>query len=393
MKNSVLENRFKLEDPLAKGVSGGVFRAKDLQTGASVAVKLLYTPPGADQNFGVRFKREADVLFELSHPHIVKIVHSGVTADGVIYYAMEFINGVTLERYVNARGRMTAAETADFLDQIASALDAVHARKIVHRDVTPANIMVETDDAGRSRVKLIDFGFAKDVGIGAHAKGGPATGRLLLGVAAYMSPEVLAGKPATHLSDIHALGVATSVMLTGKHPFLRDAEVATIAAVLEEQPPKLRALAPDGEFGEDLESLVAQTMAKKPHNRPQSAGEFARNFRAIVGGSSTKIGESASAIHRNKTAANSRPSNDSSPSSIMRSGDSARLRAPEVSPSGRLLMHNSTHRNDRQRPASRGIASAHFAARSGKGTSWVVPLFGLAMLAGGVYALMNFMAS
>src|SRR5215510_7950433 len=88
MKSNVLENRFKLEEPLAKGVLGGVFRAKDLETGQVVAVKLLYTPPGADQNFGVRFKREADVLFELSHPHIVKIIHSGVTRDGVIYYAM-----------------------------------------------------------------------------------------------------------------------------------------------------------------------------------------------------------------------------------------------------------------------------------------------------------------
>lgn len=394
MKNSVLENRFKLEEPLAKGVSGGVFRAKDLQTGESVAVKLLYTPPGADQNFGVRFKREADVLFELSHPHIVKIVHSGVTADGVIYYAMEFINGVTLERYVNARGRMTAEETADFLDQIASALDAVHARKIVHRDVTPANIMVETDDAGRNRVKLIDFGFAKDVGMGGTAKGGPATGRLLLGVAAYMSPEVLAGKPATHLSDIHALGVATTIMLTGKHPFLRDAEVATIAAVLEEQPPKLSKLAPDGEFPSELESLVSQTMTKKPHNRPQSAGEFARNFRAIVGGNSQMVGDSSSMIRARKpqAAGNSRNSHDGS-SSIMRPGDSARLRAPEMSPSGRLLMHAANRNGNANQSANRPIASVHIARGSSRQTSWFIPVLGLVVLAGGVYALMNLMSS
>jgi serine/threonine-protein kinase len=141
--------------------------------------------------------------------------------------------------------------------------------------------MVETDSMGRGRLKLIDFGFAKDLG-GATAKGGPATGRLLLGVAAYMSPEVLAGKPATHLSDIHALGVTTTLMITGKHPFLRDAEVATIAAVLEEQPPTLQSLAPDAEFPGDLEGVVAQTMAKRPSNRPQSAGEFAGRFRAIV---------------------------------------------------------------------------------------------------------------
>src|SRR6476646_7024589 len=191
MNNNVLENRFKLEEPIAKGVSGGVFRAKDLETGKVVAVKLLYTPPGADQNFGVRFKREADVLFDLSHPHIVKILHSGVTSDGVIYYAMEFVNGVTLERYINARGRLSIWETADFLEPIASALDAVHVQKIVHRDVTPSNIMVEPDAMGRGRVKLIDFGFAKDLGMGSTSKGGPATGRLLLGVAAFMSPEVL----------------------------------------------------------------------------------------------------------------------------------------------------------------------------------------------------------
>jgi serine/threonine protein kinase len=397
MNSNVLENRFKLEEPLAKGVSGGVFRAKDLQTGDSVAVKLLYTPPGADQNFGVRFKREADVLFELSHPHIVKIIHSGVTGDGVIYYAMEFINGVTLERYVNARGRITPHEAGEFLEQIASALDAVHARKIVHRDVTPSNIMIETDSMGRGRAKLIDFGFAKDLGMGSTAKGGPATGRLLLGVAAYMSPEVLSGKPATHLSDIHALGVATTVMLTGKHPFLRDAEVGTIAAVLEEAPPKLQALAPDTQFPAELEAIVAQTMAKRPSGRPQSAGEFARRFKAIVGESTNNVGESPSAILRRKKVesenAPASKSSDPSPSAIMRAGDSARLRAPDLSPSGRLLMHKSPSPASKPESSIHALPSVNISVGQARTTSWTVPLMGLVLVAGGVYALMNFMAS
>lgn len=396
MNNNVLENRFKLEEPLAKGVSGGVFRAKDLQTGDSVAVKLLYTPPGADQNFGVRFKREADVLFELSHPHIVKIIHSGVTDDGVIYYAMEFINGVTLERYINARGRITPQEAGEFLGQIASALDAVHARKIVHRDVTPSNIMIETDSMGRGRAKLIDFGFAKDIGMGSTTKGGPATGRLLLGVAAYMSPEVLAGKPATHLSDIHALGVATTIMLTGKHPFLRDAEVGTIAAVLEEAPPKFQSLAPDTQFSAELEAVVAQTMAKRPNGRPQSAGDFARRFKAIVGESTNNVGESPSAIlRRKKVESDTAPalkSSDPSPSAIMR-GDSARLRAPDMSPSGRLLMHKSSSPVAKPEASVRGLPSVNVSVGQARSTSWTVPLMGLVLVAGGVYALMNFMAS
>lgn len=393
MNNNVLENRFKLEEPLAKGVSGGVFKAKDLETNQVVAVKLLYTPPGADQNFGVRFKREADVLFDLSHPHIVKIIHSGVTSDGVIYYAMEFVNGVTLERYINARGRLSVWETADFLEQIASALDAVHVQKIIHRDVTPSNIMVETDAMGRGRVKLIDFGFAKDLGMASTAKGGPATGRLLLGVAAYMSPEVLAGKPATSLSDIHALGVTTTLMLTGKHPFLRDQEVATIAAVLEEQPPSLRSLAPDAEFSPDLELLVAQTMAKKPHSRPQSAGDFARNFRSIVGATQNNVGESPSALLKRGKGHDGSTSAVRKSAAVSNGGSSIRIRqnAADGSPSGRLMLHQQSGL-DKPTAPSRGIELPPPPKRRSS-VNWTVPLLGVAVVLGGVYALVNLMAS
>ena len=392
MNNNVLENRFKLEEPIAKGVSGGVFRARDLENGDAVAVKLLYTPPGAEQNFGVRFKREADVLFDLSHPHIVKILHSGVTPDGVIYYAMEFINGVTLERFINARGRLSVWETADFLEQVASALDAVHAQKIIHRDVTPSNVMIETDSLGRSRAKLIDFGFAKDLGMGSTAKGGPATGRLLLGVAAFMSPEVLAGKPATPLSDVHALGVTTTLMLTGKHPFLRDAEVATIAAVLEEQPPSLRSLAPEAEFPTELESLVAQAMAKKPNARPQSAGAFARNFRAIVGVGPNIPFETPSALVRRGKAL------EGSTSAVRRAANAItngaptvnRPGVPDVSPSGRLMLHASTG-GAKAPVAEKGLPLQHYPRR--QRTNWAVPLLGVVVLLGGAYALFNLLAS
>jgi serine/threonine-protein kinase len=392
MKNNVLEGRFKLEEPIAKGVSGGVFRAKDLKTNAVVAVKLLYTPPGADHNFGVRFKREADVLFDLSHPNIVKVLHSGVTPDGVIYYAMEFINGVTLERFINARGRLSVWETAEFLEQIASALDAIHAQKIIHRDVTPSNIMIETDAAGRSRAKLIDFGFAKELGMSPTAKGGPATGRLLLGVAAFMSPEVLAGKPATPLSDVHALGVTTTLMLTGKHPFLRDAEVATIAAVLEEQAPPLRSLAPEAEFPAQLETLVGQAMAKKPHARPQSAGDFARKFRSIVGTGPSVPAETPSAlVRRNKTLEGSTSSVRKAAVAMTSGGSSiSRPGVPDVSPSGRMMFHSSESAQ-KSSIAQKGIPLQQLPRR--QPTSWAVPILGVAVLLGGAYALFTLMSS
>jgi serine/threonine protein kinase len=306
---------------------------------------------------------------------------------------MEFVNGVTLERYINAQGRMSVWETADFLEQIASALDAVHVQKIVHRDVTPSNIMVETDAAGRGRVKLIDFGFAKDLGMASTAKGGPATGRLLLGVAAFMSPEVLSGKPATPLSDIHALGVTTTLMLTGKHPFLRDAEVATIAAVLEEQPPALRSLAPDAEFPAELESLVAQTMAKKPHSRPQSAGDFARSFRAIVGHAPNSVGESPSALLKRGKSLEASNSAIRRAERVSNGGSSARIRAAanDLSPSGRLMLH-SPSTNEKTPAAPRGMDLSPMRARKSS-TNWTIPLLGVAVVLGGVYALVNLMAS
>jgi serine/threonine-protein kinase len=282
MINAVLDGRFRLEDVIAKGVTGGVFRARDLTDNQHVAVKLLYVPPYAGKDFGARFRREAQVLFELSHPNIVRILQDGLTPDGVLYYAMEFIHGRTLTQVLSAQGVLSPRAVARILDQTASALDAAHEMQIVHRDVTPSNIMLEAAPDGTPRVKLIDFGFAKDLGMDGDSNAGPATGRLRLGVAAYSAPEVLSGKPATRLSDIHALGCCLYVALTGKHPFERENEIATLGAVLDEPPPRFADAAPGVKFPPGIEAAVRKALAKKPGQRPQTAGKLAAEFRAAV---------------------------------------------------------------------------------------------------------------
>ena len=282
MINAVLDGRFRLEDVIARGVTGGVFRARDLTDNQHVAVKLLYVPPHAGKDFGARFRREAQVLFELSHPNIVRILQDGFTSEGVLYYAMEFIHGRTLTQVLSAQGHLSPRAVARILEQTASALDAAHGMQIVHRDVTPSNIMLEAAPDGTPHVKLIDFGFAKDLGMEGDSSAGPATGRLRLGVASFSAPEVLSGKPATKLSDIHALGCCLYVALTGQHPFERENEIATIGAVLDEPPPPFADVAPGVKFPAGIEAAVRKALAKKPSQRPQSAGALAAAFRAAI---------------------------------------------------------------------------------------------------------------
>ncbi len=274
MINGVLDGRFRIEDVIAKGVSGGVFKGRDLRTDKVVAVKLMYTPPGSDARYGSRFRREAEILLHLAHPNIVQVLQSGSTADGVLYYAMEYVQGRTLQQLLQIKGRLDLGYALHILEQVAAALDAAHGQQVVHRDVCPSNIMLQGDE-GHEQIKLIDFGIAKD--LGETTTGGPATGRLRLGAAAYMAPEVLGGKTPTPTADIHALGVTLFEALTGQHPFKRETEIATIGAVLDDAPPALAAagVSIPGRF----EGILRQALAKAPKHRPPSAGAFVQRLR------------------------------------------------------------------------------------------------------------------
>ena len=259
------------------GGMGEVYRARDTRLHRDVAVKILPATPQYDPDTLARFRREAQVLASLNHPNIAT-VHGFEEADGVRAIVMEFVEGRTLAAIIAAAGgsgsasgtaALTPAETLDIARQIADALEAAHEHGIVHRDLKPANIVVRDDGT----VKVLDFGLAKTVESAALEPAAPAIGNLptltspavthqgvVLGTAAYMSPEQARGKPADKRSDIWAFGVVLYEMLTGRRLFHGDNVTDVLAAVVKDAPDLSAAPAP-------LRRLLEKCLEKDPRKR------------------------------------------------------------------------------------------------------------------------------
>lgn len=254
-----------------RGGMGAVYRAEQTRLGRSVAVKVLAPLAGAgtDPLAEERFEREARVLAGLSHPHVLQVYDAGRLADGTRYLVTEWAEGGDLARLAAGRPQ-PAALVADWVGQIAAALDAAHARGIVHRDLKPANVLVRAD----GRLALADFGLAR-------AQGAGFTTALTLsgvayGTADYMAPEQMGGPGAGAISpatDVYALGVMTYQLLTGRTP--RGAF----------DPVSRAARAPAA-----VDAVILAALANEPERRTQTAGEFARALAKALGGGGRKKG-------------------------------------------------------------------------------------------------------
>ena len=263
----VVAGRFVVEELIGSGGMGDVHRVLDRTTGAHVALKSLRTRSGDAE----RFLREAQILAELSHPAIVRHVANGVSADGELYIAMEWLEGEDLEKRL-ARAPTTVAESLALVTRVAEALAVVHARGMVHRDLKPANLMLTSDDP--QSVRILDFGIARIAGGGLTSIGHA------LGTPAYMAPEqargaVDIGPPA----DIFALGCVLFECLTGRAPFAGDHVVAIMGKILFEEPPRLREARADASV--ELEALVARMMAKEASARPADAAALLVELREL----------------------------------------------------------------------------------------------------------------
>ena len=272
---------YRIVELISRGGMGVIYRATDSTTSRVYALKVLAPELVDDEEFRQRFTREMRIAASLRHPNVVT-VHEADECEGLLFLAMDLIAGTDLKRVMRRSGPLEDRRACDLLSQVASALDAAHARGLVHRDVKPANILVEARDS-TERAYLTDFGLAKRFESDSSTTALTRTG-VVVGTVHYMSPEQITGGHKDARTDVYALGCVFFEMLTGTVPYERDdSMMATLFAHVHEPPPSL-----EGRLAEQypiLGDVVERAMAKDPDDRYRSAGEFARAAAAALQGS------------------------------------------------------------------------------------------------------------
>lgn len=264
----VLNNRYEILRKIGEGGFGAVFEGRQIATGREIALKILHPHNVSDPTVVGRFKREAEACSKLRSPNIVIIYDFDQTEDGILYLAMELVRGKSLQQLQRSEGPLETARVLKILDQVAAALGEAHIKGIVHRDMKPENVMVETRD-GEDFVKVLDFGIAKIIS-GDAAKNAPALTAFgqTVGTLEFMSPEQLRGKALDGRSDIYGLGMMSYEMLTGVLPF-QNAKSATevIQFHLEKEPPAPSRLKPELKIHTAADSVVMKMVAKSREDR------------------------------------------------------------------------------------------------------------------------------
>ncbi|WP_103384572.1 Stk1 family PASTA domain-containing Ser/Thr kinase [Pseudonocardia dioxanivorans] len=263
----LLSERYELGDTLGYGGMSEVHRGLDTRLGRDVAVKVLRADLARDPQFQLRFRREAQNAAALNHPAIVAVYDTGETTSEfgpLPYIVMEFVDGHTLREIVKTQGPLDQGRVLDVMADVCAALDFSHRHNIIHRDVKPANIMINTAGA----VKVMDFGIARALGEGQNVTQTAA----VIGTAQYLSPEQARGEAVDARSDVYAAGCVLFELLTGDPPFTGDTPVAVAYQHVREDPRHPSALNPA--VPPELDAIVLKALSKNPANRYQSAAEM-----------------------------------------------------------------------------------------------------------------------
>ncbi len=251
---------FTVDKELGAGAMGAVYRARNIQTGERVAIKIVAPGLTANETAMKRFQREALILKQLRHPNIVRLVAHGKFG-GTPFYAMEYVEGESLDHVMARRGRITWEEVVTLGRQLCEALKHAHDKGIIHRDLKPSNVMVLPDGT----LKLTDFGIAKDTDVTALT-----SANCTVGTAAYMSPEQCRGeRDLTYRSDLYSLGVMFYELVTGRKPFQADNPMDMFMKHVNETPERPSRLVLDIPVWFD--NLICQLLEKKADHRPRDA--------------------------------------------------------------------------------------------------------------------------
>jgi serine/threonine-protein kinase len=277
---SVLAGRYHIVRRIGEGGMGQVYLAEHVRMRRRSAVKVLHQGLVNDHDAIARFNREAANASQIQHPNVAAIYDFGETDDGLIYLAMEYVDGEPLRNVIERQGALSAAEAAEITRQVADALEAAHEMGIVHRDLKPDNIMIARGRNGADLAKVVDFGIAKATS-GDDQKV-TRTG-LAVGTPEYMSPEQLSGETLDARTDIYSLGLVAFNMLTGQLPFPAVSSREAMIARLTERPRTLAEIKDDVEWPAELQTVMNRALASQPQERYEHASKFGRDLvRAVA---------------------------------------------------------------------------------------------------------------
>ncbi len=278
----VVADRYHVVKKLGEGGMGQVYLAEHVKMGRRSAIKVMSPSMVHDPDAVARFNREAANASRITHPNVCAIYDFGETSDGLIYLAMEYIEGEPLTALMAREGALPVARAADLFLQTADALQAAHDLGIVHRDLKPDNIMVVHGRGGRDVVKVVDFGIAKAVGGDEAGQKVTKTG-LVVGTPEFMSPEQLSGDKVDGRSDLYSLALVLYQTLTNELPFKADSVQETMIKRLTDEPAKLDAVRPDLTFPPGLQAVLDTALAKLPSERYQQVSKFAADVGSVTG--------------------------------------------------------------------------------------------------------------
>jgi len=267
---------YRIDARIGEGGMGVVYRAEQLALSRPVALKLIARQYANDGAFRERFERESRLAASIDHPNVVPVYEAG-DVEGLLFIAMRYVEGTDLRELVASEGRLAPPRAADMMRQVGAALDAAHARGLVHRDVKPANVLV-TGRREEEHAYLTDFGLTKRA---SSQSGATRTGEWV-GTLDYVAPEQIEGRPIDARTDIYALGCVLHQLLTGEVPYVRDSDVAKMYAHLNAPPPAMTPGVPG--LSPAFDAVVERAMAKRPDERYPSAGDLGRAALAAAAG-------------------------------------------------------------------------------------------------------------
>jgi hypothetical protein len=278
---TLIGERFRLEERIGAGGMSSVYRAFDPTLERWVAIKLMHRDISSDPDQLERFRREARAVASLNHPHVVTVIDAGED-EGSPYIVFEYVEGETLKDRIRRLGRLPVSEAVAYAIEIGRALAAAHARRLVHRDVKPQNVLIDPE----GRAKVTDFGIARSL----EAQGLTAPGRVL-GTTDYVSPEQALGHEVTEQSDIYSLGICLYEMLAGEIPFRADTQVAVAMKHVRDPLPDVQRRRP--EVSAALAAVLERATAKETANRYPTIGEMVHDLEEVLAIEAARSGETS----------------------------------------------------------------------------------------------------